>query len=70
MLACSGFIESNDFDCIGGSMSTSVTIMLKYPTSLVRLIYMYTEKVLELLKRDDFQINPCVLFLTLSCTSV
>lgn len=48
MLAFSVFIGSNEFDCIKGSMSTSSTIMLKYPTSLVKLIY--TEKVLQLLK--------------------
>lgn len=52
MLAFSVFIGSNEFDCIKGSMSTSSTIMLKYPTSLVKLIY--TEKVLELLKRENF----------------
>lgn len=53
MLAFSVFIGSNEFDCIKGSIFTSFAIMLKYPTSLVKLIY--TEKVLELLKRENFR---------------
>lgn len=68
MLEFSGFIGSNEFDCIKGCMSTSLKIMLRYPTSLVRLIY--TEKVLELLKREDFQMCPVSNFELYLCLAV